>query len=451
MAILQISRIQQRRGLQQDLPQLASAEFGWSLDERRLFIGNGDISEGAPTPGVTEILTENTDLLNLVNTYTYKGLSGGYQVITGIDTFHPISRTLQDRLDDFAIVKDFGVMGDGITDDTVAIQRAIYQLYTPIYNPALPNVRRILYFPAGIYIITGTIYLPPYVRLVGEGKQSTILRTSMANVIIAQTSDSMMGNTMSITNTLPRDICLKDLRLQNVATNAAVPVMLVDSSYSAKFDGIGFETVTSEFLNNLVYITDTIASTNIVDFDDCTFIGAQTGVQSVVTGNGIGTLRITNSIFDKISGDAIDPDNSANGVFTSGNFYGNVGNTISRKANGNLVTIGDSSTSGATSGMYLGRLYSESSKLVGLTSGQNTITTLPIGAGEVQYQIDNGTDYRFGMLKYTNTGVAASFDDSFTETSLSLAANLFVVANGGILTCSVTNSATLKYSIKQYI
>lgn len=60
MAILQISRIQHRRGLQQDLPQLASAELGWSIDTRRLYIGNGTVDEGAPVEGVTEILTEKS-------------------------------------------------------------------------------------------------------------------------------------------------------------------------------------------------------------------------------------------------------------------------------------------------------------------------------------------------------------------------------------------------------
>lgn len=60
MAILQISRIQHRRGLQQDLPQLASAELGWSIDTRRLYIGNGTVDEGAPIQGVTEILTEKS-------------------------------------------------------------------------------------------------------------------------------------------------------------------------------------------------------------------------------------------------------------------------------------------------------------------------------------------------------------------------------------------------------
>ncbi len=58
MAIVQISQITNRKGLQIDLPQLAGAELGWSTDERRLFIGNGTLVDGAPVIGNTEILTE---------------------------------------------------------------------------------------------------------------------------------------------------------------------------------------------------------------------------------------------------------------------------------------------------------------------------------------------------------------------------------------------------------
>jgi hypothetical protein len=62
MAVIQISKIQVRRGLQENLPQLASGELGWSIDERRLFIGNGTLTEGAPEVGVTEILTEYSNV-----------------------------------------------------------------------------------------------------------------------------------------------------------------------------------------------------------------------------------------------------------------------------------------------------------------------------------------------------------------------------------------------------
>ena len=36
MSIVQISQIQVRRGLNQDLPQLASGELAWSNDTRQL-------------------------------------------------------------------------------------------------------------------------------------------------------------------------------------------------------------------------------------------------------------------------------------------------------------------------------------------------------------------------------------------------------------------------------
>ena len=57
MAVVQISRIQHRRGLATDLPQLAAGELGWVIDEQRLFIGNGTVSDGAPAVGNTEIVT----------------------------------------------------------------------------------------------------------------------------------------------------------------------------------------------------------------------------------------------------------------------------------------------------------------------------------------------------------------------------------------------------------
>jgi len=66
MAIVQLSRITNRRGLIQDLPQLAPGELGWCLDSRLLFIGNGTLDEGSPAIGNTEVLTEFSDIKRLV-------------------------------------------------------------------------------------------------------------------------------------------------------------------------------------------------------------------------------------------------------------------------------------------------------------------------------------------------------------------------------------------------
>lgn len=179
MAIVQISRITQRKGLQTDLPQpLASAELGWSIDQRRLFIGNGTIAEGAPVVGNTEILTEFSDILGFFTQYTYKGDVAGYTVQTGSTPGNPVTQSLQNRLDSYAVITDFGPTGDGTTDVTNDINRAMFQLYCRSENP---SSRRSLFFPAGEYLITNTLNIPPNATLYGEGINSTVINFKVEN------------------------------------------------------------------------------------------------------------------------------------------------------------------------------------------------------------------------------------------------------------------------------
>ena len=173
MAIVQISRITQRQGLLEDLPQpLAAAELGWAVDQRRLFIGNGELANGAPVVGNTEVLTEFSDILSFATSYTYKGQAGGYTVQTGATASSPITQSLQSRLDSYAVISDFGATGDGITDVTSNINRALFQLYC---RSESANTRRSLYFPAGTYVITDTLNIPPFATLYGDGADSTII------------------------------------------------------------------------------------------------------------------------------------------------------------------------------------------------------------------------------------------------------------------------------------
>ena len=188
MAIQQVSRITVRKGLAEDLPQpLAGAELGWATDQRRLYIGNGALADGAPVVGNTEILTEFSDLFEYTSAYIYQGAAAGYVVQTGATSGSPVSQSLQSRLDSYAIVTDFGATGNGVTDDTAAINRALFQLYCVQNNPAM---RRSLFFPAGEYIVTDTILIPPYARLYGEGSDSSIIKFSVlpwaANTAYAQ-------------------------------------------------------------------------------------------------------------------------------------------------------------------------------------------------------------------------------------------------------------------------
>ena len=128
MAVVQISRIQVRRGQKNQgsgVPQLAGGEFGWAVDSRELYIGNGSVAEGAPAVGNTKLITQHDDLFALANTYTYLA---GETVQTGGTPSSPVKRTLQQALDEVVSVRSFGAPGDG-TDQTVVLQRALDQLY----------------------------------------------------------------------------------------------------------------------------------------------------------------------------------------------------------------------------------------------------------------------------------------------------------------------------------
>jgi hypothetical protein len=180
LAIVSISRIQIRRGrknLGSGLPQLAGGELGWTVDTQELFIGNGAVSEGAPAVGNSKILTEHDNLFELSDQYTYRNSSN---IQTGVSSASPIQRSLQNRLDDYVSVKSFGANGDG-ADQTVALQRAIDQLFLPWANSLdADNLKKriTLKIHAGLYIISDSIKLPPYVSLVGDGSDKTYIRQS---------------------------------------------------------------------------------------------------------------------------------------------------------------------------------------------------------------------------------------------------------------------------------
>ena len=66
----------------------------------------------------------------------------------------------------FVTVKSLGAKGDGVTDDTATIQNII-DAYA---------ATKIIFFDAGAYLHTSTVYIPPYAVIVGE-VESTIMAT----------------------------------------------------------------------------------------------------------------------------------------------------------------------------------------------------------------------------------------------------------------------------------
>ena len=425
--------------------------MGWSIDSQRLYIGNGTFTEGAPTQGVTEILTQHSNLLGLIGLYTYQGAAAGYTVLTGPDSAHPITQTLQYKLDEIVNVRDFGALGNGIADDTAAIQRALQQIYSTTYNDSTPTVRRTINIPAGTYLITAPILVPPYATLRGDGRQNTVLVTSNVSAPIFQTTDSQFNGTGS---TLARDVLIEHMAFQQSGNASLITssLLTLDSVRNARIVNCSFRgnTTAGVTVNNLVFITDSVQSTRSITLEGCSFTYAAAGVNVVVQGAGVSAVRIDNSYFDSLSNVAYFASNSVNGITTLNNYYGSVNSIRSIGINGNLTSLGGTTTTGPT-GVIVGKLQTGVTTVTAIPTGApTTVGTLSTGTGAISYQLDNGSAYRFGTVKFTNTGSAVTFEDDYTETGTSLGGNIYI-NNTGTFSCSVTTAATLKYNLTQYI
>lgn len=477
MAIVQISRITNRKGLTENLPQLAGAELGWCIDSRRLFIGNGTLESGAPVIGNTEILTEFSDITVLSN-YTYQDIAVGYAAQTGPTSSDPVIRTVQAKLDDFADVRDFGAVGDGIADDTEALNRALFQLYCRETNS---QIRRTLYFPAGTYRITESLLIPTYAKLVGEGANCTtvLLDTSSdistLSAYVARYADSLQqfgANIGSNGATAPRNIEISSMSFQSVEIT---DIFLVENAQQCWFDSVNFigpltqqDIITDGVVDNIagVRFSSTAAITcNQITFDKCAFqnltygINTSADLDSVTVSNGLfdtlyqavvlggaGTrgVRVIHNIFDNIFAEGV-VFTGVNQNVSAYNLFLNVGEDIDagtptspiiRMDDSNLsvgdmferttaesltepyIEVAASTGFSSQSGVQLGRLSVSN----GVTETiDNNVTDQPIvsvnaldvRAFTMQYTIVRSTDIRRGTI----TVVTGPSDDSTSDTS----------------------------------
>lgn len=95
-----------------------------------------------------------------------------------------VTRTWNSKAADFISVKDFGAVGDGVTDDTAAIQAAL-------------NAARFIWFPSGTYLVTSTL-------TIGNGASTT---TSTRNGYRIEGSTSGTGSTETVPTIFPT--CIK--------------------------------------------------------------------------------------------------------------------------------------------------------------------------------------------------------------------------------------------------
>ncbi len=96
-----------------------------------------------------------------------------------------VTRTSTDKFSDAVSVKDFGATGNGLNDDTLAIQKAL-------------AAHDSVYVPPGSYLVSGTITLGERQRLYGAGQVSTLSAQDNSFNVIEIVADFAMLSDLRI-------------------------------------------------------------------------------------------------------------------------------------------------------------------------------------------------------------------------------------------------------------
>lgn len=92
-----------------------------------------------------------------------------------------VQRSVQSKLRESVSVKDFGAVGDGVTDDTAAIQAAIN---------SMPAAGGTVFFPNGTYLVNSGIALKTRVTIEGGDRNNTTIKAGAAGITVLGLSGS---------------------------------------------------------------------------------------------------------------------------------------------------------------------------------------------------------------------------------------------------------------------
>jgi hypothetical protein len=133
---------------------------------------NGYVSNaGTPAQLYVNAVNFSIKLLDAKGTFVYSFTDGTISIDASNVSYVPagvgaVATTVQTKLRESVSVGDFGAVGDGVADDTVAIQAAIDAAYSAGGGT--------VFIPAGTYKVTSTINAKSYIKLVGAYGESSL-------------------------------------------------------------------------------------------------------------------------------------------------------------------------------------------------------------------------------------------------------------------------------------
>lgn len=140
-----------------------------------------------------------------------------------------VPRLEADKLGDLASALDFGAVGDGVADDTAALQAALDAC-----------AGRALFLPGGcIFLISAPLTLPSHIRLCGSGKLQSAAHSGAVQYLLNAT-----GKT---------DIVIEDIEIDGQALNTATPPVLTPMRGGISLSSCTDVTVRGTRIRNTLY------------------------------------------------------------------------------------------------------------------------------------------------------------------------------------------------------
>lgn len=275
MAVIQISKIQHRRGLKNNnvgIPQLSAAELAWAVDTQELYIGNGSVSEGAPYVGNTKILTEHDNIIELASSYRFASTDPTITL--------SVPRSLSSKLDEQVSILDFGAVPDGSTDCSDAFETAFSQLFRNADN----KYKKTLILPNGTYLFNRSIKIPSNTRMRGETQLGVILDFYANDISLITESGTEVTGPFTDVNR-PTDIYISNLTIA-----ATVGQLVITGLKDSTFDQVTFSAgyqlgdpvpdLITVFPESAVYWENTSFDTRVnnIVFEKCKFINHRLGL-----------------------------------------------------------------------------------------------------------------------------------------------------------------------------
>ena len=422
---------------------------------------------------------------------------------SGVNASGTTARPIGNILDDSLSVLDYGAVGDGLTDDTAAIQQAIADEWARISEaPASPlSSRNTIHFPAGKYLVSESILLYPYITLQGEGVYNTSVSLAPgASGPVFRTADSL-GQTDANIGTngaiLPIGISVLSMTIDGSADHLHDVVLLqrcqrvliqfcrLVGAWNSLADPLTYKGAV------LVQSLGTAVVTRDIVIRDCLVTSVSYGIQcsdpvsrlliqlSQISNSYIGVnlqggdagplyTQISQCVFDSVSAYGIYV-NTTKRMTSLGNTFNVVGEAaavpvIYWTAGVTASSIGDTFSTGNLQRIYNGNpatclildqqqagfTVARPSMLTATlqhntVNGQTGIVWSVAGLTSVsiqlQYSITFGTYRRTGQLQIISDGHTAAVSDTNTQLNSVLVLNFDVAVSGTNLQLLYTSSS----------